>query len=67
MPIPRQFTQERYLGDSVYGYFDGTSIVIYTSNGVDRSEEIVLEREVMQALEHFSAEIEELRARGEIE
>ena len=42
-----------YLGDSVYADFDGYSIVLTTENGMGASNTIMLEPEVMKALEDF--------------
>lgn len=46
-----------YLGDGVYAYFDGYQVLIYKSNGVDRSEEIALEPEVLAALIDYDKEV----------
>ncbi len=42
-----------YLGDSVYAEFDGYSIVLTTENVMGASNTIVLEPDVMKALEEF--------------
>lgn len=42
-----------YLGDSVYAKFDGFAIVLTTNNGYGPSNTIVLEPEVMRALDRF--------------
>jgi len=42
-----------YLGDSVYAVFDGSSITLTTDNGYGPSNIIVLEEEVLRALEIF--------------
>lgn len=42
-----------YLGDSVYAEFDGFSIILTTENGMGPSNTIVLEPEVLRALNDF--------------
>ena len=42
-----------YLGDSVYADFDGLSIVLTTENGYGPSNTIVLEPEVLMALDRY--------------
>lgn len=42
-----------YLGDSVYAEFDGFGIVLTTENGMGASNTIVLEPEVLRALNEF--------------
>ncbi len=48
-----------YLGDAVYAYFDGFSIILTTENGVRADNTIVLEPDVVQSLIEF---VERLRA-----
>jgi hypothetical protein len=40
-----------YLGDGVYAYFDGYHIVIYTHNGIEKTNEIFMDDTVVEALE----------------
>ena len=42
-----------YLGDSVYADFDGYGIVLTTENGYGPSNKIVLEPEVLDALDLY--------------
>lgn len=42
-----------YLGDSVYGEFDGSGIKLTTEDGVRVSNDIYLEMEVILALQGF--------------
>ena len=44
-----------YLGDGAYAEWDGDSWVITTSDGISDTNRIVLEPEVMAALEAFVA------------
>jgi hypothetical protein len=44
-----------YLGDSVYAEFDGFGIVLTTENGDGPSNRIVLEPEVLTALNRYVA------------
>lgn len=48
-----------YLGDGVYAAFDGFSVVLTTEDGIRVTNTIVLEPDVISALERF---IEMLRA-----
>lgn len=47
-----------YLGDSVYAEFDGFGIVLTTENGMGASNTIVLEPEVLRALNEFHERIQ---------
>lgn len=44
---------KEYLGDSVYVEFDGYGIVMTTEDGVFASNRIILEPEVLMALEQY--------------
>jgi hypothetical protein len=45
---------EHYLGDGAYAYFDKfNALVLYTSDGIRRTNEIFLEPEVLDALLAF--------------
>lgn len=48
---------KEYLGDSVYAEFDGVAITLTTENGYGASNTIVLEPEVMRALQRFEQRI----------
>lgn len=50
-----------YLGDSVYGRFDGYVITLTTENGLEATNTIVIEPEVYQALLSW---VERLKARA---
>ena len=41
---------KRYLGDGVYAAFDGHCVVLTTENGIETTNEIILEPEVLVAL-----------------
>lgn len=43
-----------YLGDSVYADFDGFAIILTTENGMGASNTIVMEPEVLAALNRFA-------------
>ena len=47
-------TNKQYLGDGVYADFDGHHIQLTTENGVDTTNQIALEPEVMTALERYA-------------
>ena len=50
--------QKTYLGDGVYAMQDcACQIKLYTSNGIDVTNEIYLEREVFESLLRFAAKI----------
>ncbi len=53
---------KEYLGDSVYAEFDGVGIILTTENGYGPSNRIVLELQVLEALEKY---LERLEARME--
>jgi hypothetical protein len=48
-----------YLGDSVYAEFDGFGIVLTTENGMGASNTIVLEPDVLRALNEFVERIKQ--------
>ena len=48
-----------YLGDSVYAEFDGNGIVLTTENGDGPSNTIVLEPEILTALNNFVERIKQ--------
>jgi hypothetical protein len=52
---------KEYLGDGVYADFDGFSVVLTTEDGYRATNTIVLEPEVIAALQRF---VERLRAKG---
>lgn len=43
-----------YLGDGAYAEFTGYSIIVYTSNGITRENEVHLERREMETLIAFA-------------
>lgn len=57
--------EKTYLGDSVYAEFDGFAITLTTENGYGPSNTIVLEPEVLQALDLFRRVIEREPAKEE--
>jgi len=46
---------KEYLGDGVYARFDGYSIQITTENGIETTNDILLEPEVYRALRRYAA------------
>jgi len=46
-----------YLGDSVYGEYDGYGTILTTENGYGPTNKIYLEPQVQDALEAYWAEI----------
>lgn len=40
----------RYLGDGLYAKFEGPALVLYTSNGIEVTNTVVLEPQVLKAL-----------------
>lgn len=46
-----------YLGDGVYADFDGFQITLTTENGIDVTNTIVLEPEVMAALKNYEVRV----------
>lgn len=58
MPNTDKF--KAYLGDSVYAYFDGFAIHLTTENGYGPTSTIVLEPEVLHALDAFRKRMEEM-------
>lgn len=47
-----------YLGDSVYAFIDGISVVLVTKNGIEESNRIYLDPEVVK---NFLAYIEKIK------
>jgi hypothetical protein len=43
-----------YIGDGVYATFDGFNIVLTTENGIETTNTICLEPEVLRALNRFN-------------
>ncbi len=62
-PIPPRATRPlaSYLGDGVYADFDGFAVVLTTEDGVSVTNRIVLEPEVLAALQAY---VERLRTVG---
>jgi hypothetical protein len=50
-----------YLGDGVYADFDGFAVVLTTENGMEVTNTIVLEPDVIWALDQF---VQKLRGEG---
>ena len=55
-----------YLGDSVYAEFDGFAMILTTENGrpQDPSNRIVLEPQVLDALDAFRRRVGAMEAKG---
>jgi hypothetical protein len=52
--MPRE--SQTYLGDGAYAEFEhGSRLIIYTSNGISRTNEVVLERPEWLRLQQFAA------------
>lgn len=49
--------QETYLGDGAYVEWNGYAFVVYTTNGISRTNEIYLEPDHMQQLSAFVRDI----------
>lgn len=45
---------KEYIGDGCYVDYDGYSLVLTTSNGLDDTNQIVLEPEVFRALSEYA-------------
>lgn len=53
-----------YIGDSVYADFDGYAITLTTENGFSPSNAIVLEPEVLAALNQYAVRVREMAQQG---
>ena len=42
-----------YLGDGLYAKWEGNRLILYTSNGIQVTNTVILEPEVLQALMKF--------------
>lgn len=49
-----EFVMQDYLGDGVYGMFDGYSIWLHANDPVKPTDKICLEPEVLSALNRFA-------------
>jgi len=56
MSIEETRARKRYLGDGVYVSFDGYSVRLTTENGVEATNTIVLEPEVVAELDRWLKE-----------
>lgn len=52
---------KNYLGDSVYAEFDGYDVILTTENGVQISNTIVLEPNIIHALVEFISRCKNVR------
>lgn len=50
---------KRYLGDAVYADYDGFNIILTTENGIEVDNRIVLDPEVLEALNNYVAKLKE--------
>jgi hypothetical protein len=51
---------EQYMGDGAYGYMnEARQVVLYTSNGVEETNEVVLEPEVLELFLNWAATLPE--------
>ena len=56
-----------YLGDGAYAEYDGFSLILTTSNGIEDTNTIYLEPELFQNLEEFVRKLRnELEASGKV-
>lgn len=55
---------KQYLGDSVYAEFDGFGIVLTTENGHGPSNIIILEPQVLAALDNYKAYLAKKNGEG---
>ena len=56
--------EEEYLGDGAYARLDSCGdVVVYTSNGMQVTNEVVLEPHVLQTFERWLANLREKRKR----
>ena len=53
-----------YLADGVYASFDGYGIVLTTENGIEATNTIVLEPEVLRALNRYVERIKSITSEG---
>lgn len=51
-----------YLGDGAYVRFTGYSFILFTTNGITESNHIHLEKNELDALDRFRAQMAELMA-----
>lgn len=59
---------KEYIGDSVYAEFDGYGIILTTENGDGPSNTIVLEPEILTALNSYAKRVKDKlaeRSRGD--
>lgn len=57
---------KEYLGDGAYVAFDGYALVLTTENGIETTNEIVLEPDVFAALLAYAERLKALRADGPV-
>ena len=48
---------QEYLGDGLYCGFDGWHVVLYASNGMETTNVVYLEPEVLRAFERYCARL----------
>lgn len=48
-----EMKNKAYIGDGVYVEFDGYSVILTTENGIDTTNEIVLEPEVLRKFNEY--------------
>lgn len=53
-----QLPYKDYIGDAVYAEFNGYDIILTTENGIEATNTIVLEPNVIEALKNFIKRIE---------
>jgi len=50
---PETLPEKTYLGDGVYAYWDGISLVLTTENGIKTTNRIILDPQVYESLVEF--------------
>lgn len=55
----------KYLGGGAWVEFDGHSVILYVSNGIRRTEEVVLAPETLEVFERWLGRLKQERRAGE--
>jgi len=50
--LPRQ-SLKQYIGDGVYADFDGFNVILTTENGIETTNRIVLEPEILSSFKRW--------------
>lgn len=57
------YSNKQYLGDSVYAEFDGFAVTLTTENGLGPDNTIIIEPDVLHALNDYVTRMKELYAK----